>query len=167
MNSYLSYLLTATKLVLSEKRYLAFFSLFAFGFLAFLIYIPVTSIPGNDFAFQLSIFTPKDYFLLVSLSFLTSLSFSLNIFAILREFNARNSATLVAQGGGGSLSGLIGSIFGTASCSACVGSIFGFLGAGGVLFLIKYRNFVTIAAIVLMLIGLYYTSKRVLGICNV
>lgn len=167
MSSYFSYLFTATKLVLSEKRYLALFILFTIGFLAFLVYIPVTSVPGNDLVFQLSIYTFKDYFLLITLSLLTSLSFSLNIFAILRDFKARSSATLLAQGGGGSLSALIGTIFGTASCSSCVASLFGFLGVGGVLFLIKYKDIITFSAIALMLISLYYTSKRVLGICNI
>ncbi len=163
---FITYPVTAVKLVLSIKKYFVFFILFALFFFAFLIYIPVTSIPGNDLKFQLSILTIKDYFVLAGLSILASLSFTLNLFSSVRDFNLRNSGSYLIRGGG-SLSGLVASVFGTASCASCIGSVFGFLGTGGVFFLIKYKNPITWIASFIVLVSIYFSSKRVLGICNV
>lgn len=57
-------IILATKTVLREKRYLLIFLLFLPVIFFVFILIPVTVIPGNDFAFQLSIFAAKDYALL-------------------------------------------------------------------------------------------------------
>ncbi len=154
-------------MVLGDTRYLTAF-LFLIGFFVWLfLYIPVKNIPGNDFAFQLSIMSPKDFILLITLSSLTALSMVMNGYILKRQFSLRSSAGLIGQGGLGSFAGVIGSIFGTASCASCAVSLFGFLGVGSVFFLLQYRQVITIVAILLLIFSLYFTSKSVLGICTV
>lgn len=166
MKIYGFYLLSANKLVFSDKRYLFGFLAVAFAMFWLLLYIPIRAIPGNDLAFQLSILTPKDWFLFTVLPVLTALSIVMNIYILKNKGSAQDGAAMVGQGGTGFFSGIIASVFGTATCASCVATIFGFLGIGGVLFLLQYRTYITTVAIILLLISLYFTSKRVLNACE-
>lgn len=158
----------AVKAVFKEKKFLLSFIFLTFLSLWFFIYIPVKKIPGNTFLFQISIFTLVDWFLLVILSILTALSLVMNFFVIKNDLKKTYGSSTLRRGGFSVLSGIIGSIFGpTASCASCVGSIFGFLGVGGVFFLLQYRFYIVIVSIVFMLLSLYYTSLRILGVCNI
>ena len=166
MKQYQFYLLSANKLVFSDKRYLFGFFLAAFTMFWLLLYIPIRSVPGNDLAFQLSILTPKDWLLFTILPALTALSIMMNIYIFRHKKSAQDGVSMAGQGGTGFLSGIIASVFGTATCASCVATIFGFLGFSGVLFLLQYRTAITTGAIILMLISLYFTSKRVLNACE-
>ena len=160
--------LLAVKSTFEEKKIFALFTILATLALWFFIYIPVKKVPGNTFAFQISIFTLNDWFLLITLSTLTALTLSMNIFLIKNDLKNIASPSNMGRGGIGVMSGILGSIFGpTATCASCVGTIFGFLGVGGVFFLLKYRQTIIALSILIMLFTLYYTSKRVLGICNI
>lgn len=163
---YVNIYFIAVKHVLNSKSYLV--GLFSLTFVVFwlLIYIPVRTIPGNDFAFQLSILTANDHILLSALSLLTALSIIMNIYVLRHKPTVQTTLSLAGQGGGGIISGIIGSVFGTATCASCVVSILGFLGIGGVLFLLQYRTWITTASIILILVSLYFTSRKVLGICE-
>lgn len=160
-------IINAICMVLGNPRYLIIFLLLIGAFIWLFLYIPVKNIPGNDFAFQLSIMAPKDFVLLITLSTLTALSVVMNGYILKRQFSVRSGVGLVGQGGLGGFAGVIGSIFGTASCASCAISLFGFLGVGSVLFLLQYRQAITMVAILLLIISLYFTSKSVLGICTV
>lgn len=150
-----------------ERKILSlFFSLFL-AILYVIIYIPVKNVPGNTFRFQISLFTFGDWILLLTLSFLTSLSLVMNIFVIRNNLKSFRGLTTVGQGSFGIFSGLIGSLFGTASCASCVGSVLGFLGVGGILFLLKFRQIIVASSILIMIVTLYFTSKKVLGICKI
>ena len=166
MRQYQFYLLSANKLVFSNKRYLIGFFLTAFAMFWLLLYIPIRTIPGNDLAFQLSILTPKDWFLFTILPALTALSIVMNVYILKHKRSIQDSVSMAGKGGTGFLSGIVASVFGTATCASCVVSIFGFLGAGGVFFLLQYRTAITTGAIILLLISLYFTSKRVLNACE-
>lgn len=166
MRQYQFYLLSASKLVFSDKRYLFGFLVVTFAMFWLLLYIPIRTIPGNDLAFQISILTPKDWLLFTILPILTALSIVMNIYILKNKASARAGAVMAGQGGTGFFSGIIASVFGTATCASCVATIFGFLGVGGVLFLLQYRTYITAAAIILLLISLYFTSKRVLNACE-
>lgn len=166
MRNYAFYFLSANKLVFSDKRYLLGFLVVAFAMFWLLLYIPIRTVPGNDLAFQLSILTPKDWLLFAILPILTALSIVMNIYILKHKQSIQDGASMAGQGGTGFLSGIVASVFGTATCASCVASIFGFLGVGGVLFLLQYRTFITTAAIILLLISLYVTSKRVLNACE-
>lgn len=122
----------AIKVILRNKNYLAGFIVLSIAIFWLFIYIPVKNIPGNDFTFQLSIMTLQDKLLSGLLSVLVSLSLVMNVYAFRLQRSAKVGISMVGQGGGGLFSGVIGSIFGTATCAACVSSIFGFLGIDGV-----------------------------------
>lgn len=156
----------AVKIVLKDKKYLAAFLFLSAAIFWLFIYIPVRNIPGNDFAFQLSIMTFWDKILMGLLSILVALSILMNIYAFKLKRSAKVGISMVGQGGGGLFSGVVASVFGTATCTACVASIFGFLGTGGVLFLLEYRTQIVLISIVMLLISLYFTSAKVLGICK-
>ena len=165
---YIQLVILAVKNVFKEKSLLIFFGILNLAALWFFIYIPVRQITGNTFAFQTSIFTSKDWFLLISLSTLTSITLVMNIFAVGNDLKNMKYGSTLGRGSVGILSGIAGSIFGpTATCAACVGTIFGFLGVGGIFLLLKYRQAIVAFSILIMLFTLYYTSKRVLGICNI
>lgn len=160
------HLISANKLVFSDKRYFFGFLVTAFVMFWLLIYIPIRTIPGNDLKFQLSILTSKDWFLFTMLLALTSLSAVMNIYILNNKKSLQDGVAMAGQGGTGFISGVIASIFGTATCASCVTFFFGFLGFGGVLFLLKYRTLIATGSIILMLISLYFTSKRVLNACD-
>ena len=166
MKQYEFYLLSANKVVFNDKRYFLGFLAAAFVMFWLLLYIPIRTVPGNDLAFQLSILTPKDWFLFTILPALTALSVVMNSYIFRHKKSIQDGVSMVGQGGTGFFSGLIASVFGTATCASCVASIFGFLGFGGVLFLLQYRTYITTGAIILLLISLYFTSKRVLNACE-
>lgn len=172
------YFTLASKEIFNHPRYLWIFLGLALLFFWVLVYIPVRSIPGNDFLFQLSILTVKDWILFITLSVLTALSVVFNIYLLFLNkrrdsgsFAHKNKvkvgAALTVQGGTGILSGIVASLFGTATCAACISSLFGFLGFGGVLFLIEYRTPITVAAILLLLVSLHFTSQKVLRVCKI
>ena len=156
----------ALRLVLQDKRYLLAFILVSIAMFWLLLYIPIRAIPGNDFAFQLSILSPKNRLLFLGLSILTAVSVVFNIYLLAHKNLFKTTATLTLQGGGGILSGIMASIFGTASCSACIATVFGFLGFSGVLFLVAYRDLIAVGSAILLLISLYFTSQKVLGVCK-
>ncbi len=163
----ISQIITAIRMVLGDAKYLTVFFLLIGFFVWLFLYIPVRNIPGNDFAFQLSIMSARDIGLLIALSALTALSVVMNGYILRRQFSVRSGVGMVGQGGLGSFAGVIGSIFGTASCASCAVSLFGFLGVGSVFFLLQYRQVITVVAILLLIFSLYFTSKSVLGICTV
>ncbi len=166
MKQYGFYFLSAAKLIFADRKYFLGFLLVAFAMFWLLLYIPIRTIPGNDLFFQISILTPKDWFLLTILPTLTALSVVMNVYILRHKRSIQDGASMIGQGGTGFLSGVIASVFGAATCATCVASIFGFLGFGGVLFLLQYRTYITTVAIILVLISLYFTSKRALNACE-
>ncbi|MBI4114484.1 MAG: hypothetical protein HY445_01425 [Candidatus Niyogibacteria bacterium] len=161
----MSDLITATKTVLRERNYLALFLLlFPVIFFVFIL-IPVVAIPGNDFVFQLSIFAPKDYALLTILAPLVSLVITMNIFIFRRNKSIKDNLKSAGVGAAGSYSGIIATVFATASCSSCVAVLFGFLGTGAVFFAVENRWLFVTLAIGLMLVSLYFSAKKINKVC--
>lgn len=158
----------ALKTLFEKKNFFVFFVPPTFLALWFFIYIPVKKVPGNSFGFQISLFSLSDWLLLILLSVLTSINFLMNIFVVEREIKKSLSTASLGRGSVGVIFGALGSIFGpTASGASCVGSIFGFLGVTGILFLLKYRQVIVVGSILIMILTLYQTSKKFLGICGV
>ena len=158
----------AVKNVFKEKKLFITFGVLVTASLWFFIYIPVTQIPGNTYFFQISLFSYVDWSLLILLSSLTALSLTMNYFVIRNQIKRSLRVSTVGSGSFGLLSGVAGSLFGpSASCASCVSALFGFLGVGGVFFLLQYRQAIVLVSILIMLITLYHTSKKVLGICAI
>lgn len=159
-------LFTATKTVLTAKKYLlTFFALSPIVFFVFIL-IPVLAIPGNDFAFQLSIFAVKDYILLSVLAPLISLVITMQVFIFRRNKNIKENLKSAGVGAAGSYSGVIATVFATASCSSCVAVLFGFLGTGAVFFAVENRWLFVLLAIGLMLISLYFAARKITNVCT-
>ena len=157
---------TATKTVLTEKNYLPIFiTLFPIVFFFFIL-VPVSAIPGNDFAFQLSIFTLKDYAFLIILAPLISLVITMQIFIFRRNKNIKENLKSAGIGVAGGYSGIIATVFATASCSSCASVLFGFLGTGAVFFAVENRWLFVTLAIGLMLLSLYFAARKVNRICT-
>lgn len=159
-------MLTAAKAVLQERRYGAWLVVLTILFIAAYIFIPVWLTPGNSISFQLQLLGVKDYVLFVVLSFAAALLVVMQTY-IVRRSRARNSvAAAVGSGGAGVYSALFGGLLATAACSSCVAVLLGFLGAGGVLFVVNYRWYFIAGAIALVLVALYFTARRVNGLCE-
>lgn len=158
-------IILATETVLRERSYLLLFVLlFPVIFFIFTL-VPVVAIPGNDFAFQLSIFTPKDYALLTVLAPIISLVITMQIFIFRRNKNIKENLKSAGVGAAGGYSGIIATVFATASCSSCVAVLFGFLGTGAIFFAVENRWLFVTLAIGLMLVSLYFSAKKVNKVC--
>jgi hypothetical protein len=132
------------------------------------VLIPVRAIPGNDLKFQLSIFTLRDYAVLIALTLLIALSLTMQMYLFRRTKTSRKKTAALSggvTGVAGSFSGVLATVFATASCSSCAAALLGFLGSGAVLFLVENRWWMTLATTTLLLISLYVSAKKVLGVC--
>jgi len=141
----------ASKKVLKEK--LITFLLITIGMFAIFLLIPVISIPGNSIPFQFSIWKVKDYLVLIPMSLLISLLFTMQLYA----FKLKKAGKCVVGG----YSGVVAGVFGTASCASCVAAIFGFLGAGAVFTLIQYQWYVVSIALALVLVSLFLAARDI------
>jgi hypothetical protein len=158
--------LLALREVFAHSKYKLYFLGLSLAIFLILILLPVLSIPGNSFGFQLSIMKQSEIILFVILSILTALSIVFHIY-ILRHIKSKKvGISLVGQSGLGIFSGLIGSLFGAASCASCLTFVFGLLGVSGVVFLLDYKTPITYGAIIILIISLYFTSQKVLGVCT-
>lgn len=166
MLHYFQTIFSATKVVLHEKMYRYFTIPTAVIFFAFFLAIPIVAIPSNTLELQLSLLTATDYVTLTALAILGSLFLLMNIYAYKQSKQNKAQLGVMAESGFGGVSATFASIFGAASCPMCVASLFGFLGFGAVGFLVRYQVWVFVASLFLMLIPLYLTSKKVVGICN-
>jgi len=156
----------AIKTVFSKKIYLlGFLALVPLIFL-FFVYIPVKTIPGNSLNFQLYIFTTRDYVLTTIFSILLSFFLVMQIFVIRNAMDRKSMLTSVTTGGVGGYIATIGAIFGTAACASCLFAILGFLGASTVFTLIQHQWYIVSGAILMLLVSIYFLSKKVNGICE-
>lgn len=158
---------SASRIVLSQgKAYKLFF--IGITLLMFFIFtiIPVVIVSGNTFSTQLSIFTIRDYLLLTFLSLLSALFITMQIYV----FRSTDKNTI--RGVSKSVSGGFGAIFagvaGTAFCASCLVPLFAFfgIGFGGVIFVLNYRFYFVIAVILLMLIAIYFTARKINNACT-
>lgn len=146
----------------SHKKYLLLTAIIAAIFYTLFILLPVFTVPGNDIAFQLSIYSPGDFVLMAFLALLVGLSTSLSIFSI-KHGTRRLSAVPVGNTALSGASGIFAAVAGTAACVSCLGwlfAIFG-LGIGSVFFVLKYQIYFLFGTLLLMFISLYFISKKV------
>lgn len=147
---------SASKEVLQNKKYFGLFLLLSVLMIAIYILIPVFAISGNDLLFQLSVFTIKDWLLIVPLSGLIGLMITMQVYGYKKKKSLN-----VGKGVVGSSSGIIAGLFGTAGCSSCLASLFGFLGVGNIFFLLEHQVYVVSISFVLIMVSLYFTSKKI------
>ena len=165
----MSGILIAIKRTLSDRRYLAGWVVITAVIFSALFLIQVKTVPGNSGAFQIAIFGWRDWTILAMIGILNALFITIEIyvFNLKREFNKLNGVgSGLITGGVGTSSGVLASIFSTASCSLCASAIFGFLGANSVVFLVNNRRYVVVGTLFLLLLSLYLSSKRFSETCK-
>ena len=160
-----THIIAASRALFREKVYCLL--LIPVGLVVFAIFvtIPAIAIPGNTLALQLSLYTLQSYLTLGVLSVLAALFVLMNVYAYRRAKAAKERLGVIAKGGVGGVLGTLASIFGAATCPMCVGALFSFLGFGTVGFLVQYQWWVFFAALAFMLLALYFTSRKVNGVC--
>lgn len=154
------------KEVLFKPFYLLFLILASAIFYSILIAFPAITIPGNSFKFQLSLMRLTDHLILTSLSLITGLNLTFHLYLFKRKrenFSPIKSATDSMLG---IFSGLVASVFGTATCGVCVATIFGYFGFGTVLFLLKWRLQIVTLALFLSLISLFFLGRKITDNCK-
>lgn len=166
MKSIVTYIIEASKITLSDRKLFAAFIILWGAFFALMFSIPLYTIPGNDFRLQMSIFKQKDYALLGILSLLSSLVMVIQWNIFRNKFNSTRNMGNAALGGLGIFSGIFSSIFASATCAMCLGALFSFLGFGTVFFMIENRWYILMGAILLLLLSLYFASRRLVGGCK-
>ena len=160
-------LIVATKTVLTQGRsYQVWFLVLMVVVYAIYILLPVWLIAGNSIAFQLSILTIRDYILFTFLSVAIALLITMQAFLFMQSKKSQEKVSAIGQGSIGASSALFGGLLATAACSSCIAVILGFLGAGSVFFVLENQLYVVIGAFMLVLVGLYFTIRRVNGYCE-
>lgn len=160
----------AIKIVLNNRKYLLSFIILGISILIILFQIQVVTTPGNSVSFQLKLYQLKDWFLLGMVSMVNSLFIVMQVYLYkLQKANAKNTNLLggIAVGSVGTSSGILTSIFGTATCSLCVSALFGFLGSNTVIFMVNNKDWITIGALFVLTISLILTSRRLTTTCEV
>jgi hypothetical protein len=149
------------KSVFSKKVNVLLFLMFSFLFFYLLIMIPVWTTPGNDFLFQLEL---MGSFVVVMLGCLALLNGLLVVkqYYIWRFLKVSSSGVL--SGAGGAFGALIVSVF---TCAACYSSIIAFAGLGVSTFFIKYRLWILLIALILVIFALKKSSEQIAGKCDV
>ena len=154
----------AIKKVLAKKHYKLWFAALTAIFIAAYIFVPVWLTPGNSLGFQLGLLSLRDYVLFIVLGACASLLVLMQVFLFLRKRSYRVSSA--AQGGVGVFGAFFGGLLATAACSSCIAAILGFLGAGSIFFILENQPYVVAGAIALVIIGLYFSARKVMGICE-
>ncbi|MBI2028218.1 MAG: hypothetical protein HYT07_01280 [Candidatus Levybacteria bacterium] len=154
--------------VFKERNYFLAFVLIAMVFFALFIFIPVFTIPGNDLGFQLSIYSQKDYVLMFLLAALVGLNLALQVYIFRKQREERRLTQSTGQLAVSGISGVFGAVVGTAACASCLAFFFGLigLGAGSVIFVLNNQIYFFVGAIILLLISLYFTARKVNGVCE-
>lgn len=154
------------KKVLINPAYLLFLIIVSAIFYLILIAFPAKTIPGNSFAFQLSLMRPSDHLLLAFLSLITGLNLTFHLYLFRRKRESFSPIRTASDSALGIFSGLVASVFGTATCGVCIATIFGYFGFGTVLFLLTWRLYIVGLAIFLSLISLYFLSRKITSVCK-
>jgi hypothetical protein len=157
----------ALRTVFSRAPYRAAFFGIALVLFTLMFSIPMSVIPGNDFAIQARILGLRDYALFFALATLISLIATVEIYLFIqnRSVNRRRILGNVAVGGAGFFLGIFSSVLGAATCAYCVSALLSFLGFGTVFFFIENRVLFTLSSIVLLLLSLYFLTKRLAAEC--
>jgi uncharacterized integral membrane protein len=127
-----------------------------------LIEIPVLTTPGNDFLFQIHILPPLMLALLIIISILNGLLFTMQIY-IHKRVTERKKAGLAAGAG----STLLSVISATVACSACYSAVVAAFGLGAVTFVGTYRIPITLFALAVSVFAITQAAKRINNNCEV
>lgn len=149
-----------TALVVSVLSFIFFFSFF--------ILLPVLTITGNTLDYQLSLLEWKDYLIMVLFAVLASLNVTLQSHNFRSQQCASKIPKSFVRSIGSGVVGIFGGILGTMKCVSCFAVLLGFLGVGSgvVFFIVKNQSVFLGAAIILLIVSLYFEVRKVNGVCS-
>jgi len=160
-------MIKASKALMSERTsFLIFLGLTVVTFLVLAV-APVLLIPGNSIGFQASLYKGTDWFLLILISPLNALLILMQVKVFKISKQQKDKLKAAGSAGVTGYSAVVASLLATASCASCVAGLFGFLGVGGVLFITEYRWIFVLAALLVILIALFFTSRRYNNNCMI
>ena len=150
------------KTIFKNKNYLyLLLILTALSFALYLI-VPVYTIPGNDLLFWLKIMPWWGYPVLVLFSIALGLLFTMKIY----EFRHSHSMLDKASDAGSIIAVIFAGLYTTAACAACISTFFAFIGAGGALFLNKYRDIALSLSVLITIFAIYFTARKINSKCD-
>ncbi|TSC68310.1 MAG: hypothetical protein G01um101466_494 [Parcubacteria group bacterium Gr01-1014_66] len=164
MKNFLTIFWLGIKELFKNSNYVTLFVIISLLMLGLFVLMPVWTVSGNTLAYQLKIFTPRDYAVLVLLSGLSALFITMQVFVMkLRKKVAGLGGTV-----GGGLGALFAGIMGTAFCASCLAPLFAFfgIGFGGVVFVLNYRWYFVVGITLLMLTAIYLTTRKINKVCT-
>lgn len=147
-----------------NQNYTLLFLITLLIFFALFTLIPVWTVSGNTIATQLTIFTTRDYIVLILLSCLSSLFITMQTYGMRQQKKIGGTGTAAAGGIGALFAGIAGTAF-CASCLAPLFAIFG-IGFGGTLFVLEYRWYFVVVITLIILVAIYLTARRISRVCN-
>lgn len=163
------HIIIAIKKVFSDRRYSSASVLIAAVIFSILFLVQVKTIPGNSVHFQVALFGWKDWLILASISILNALFITIEIYIFNLKHLTRKltgAGARLVSGGVGTSSGVLASIFGTATCGLCVSALFSFLGANTIVYLVEKRGYIVAGSLFLLVLSLYLSSKRFSQTCD-
>jgi len=148
----------------SPRRCTAFYALSVLIFLLLML-IPVWSTPGNDLLFQLEITEGPVMLLMILLSLGNAL-------LLVMQYHVRHAGNFggVAERTkeGVTFVGIFtSSLTATVACAACYSSFLSILGLGGAAFVVEYRLWFSLLAILITAYALHHSSRKVNHGCEV
>ena len=146
--------------------YVFMFFFFVIAFIFFFIELQVLLTPEPDnISLYFKIWQTNDWLIVSILSVLISLNLIFFIYSIkIKSPELKSTSTGII----GALSGIFSAILATAWCASCLAVLFSILGISfstGILF-VKYKFLVLIISLILLLISLYFQSKRIMEKCQ-
>jgi protein-S-isoprenylcysteine O-methyltransferase Ste14 len=157
-----------TKNALATKRDITLLALLSMIFFAGMFALPVYNVPGNSFLFQATIYHWTEYLMLILLSLLSALSLALQWTAFrAKRVSGKETARQTLLGGGGIVTGIISSLFVSASCATCLGALFSFIGFNTLIFLAVHRWYILGGALALILVSIYFAARKINRGCEV
>lgn len=157
------------KNTLTSRQGVAFFVLVYVIFFGGMFTLPVYNVPGNSFLFQATIYNWTEYSILILLSLLSALSVMLQ-WAAFRTNDASRGQETTKQtllGGSGIITGVVSSLFASASCATCLGALFSFMSFNTLIFLAAHRWYILGGAFALILVSIYFSARKINRGCEV
>lgn len=159
-----SYYSDVLKELFKKRGYYIIFCISSLIMLILYVFIPIYITPGNDLAFFIKITPWWGFLILICLSFLMGLLITMQFYILknLKKISFKESGS----GFMAWFSSIISGLFSSATCATCISFLFAFLGTGGILFLLKYRWYISGFGFVLVLISIHLSIKRIQNHCE-
>ena len=162
MSAYLSSVRTGIRRSLRPARRKGLFAAVTLLSFAALFSVPVWTIPGNTFAFQLSLTRWTNMAFLLILSSLVGLTVVLRLERRSCRACRPSLSGAIGQGGAGTLAA-VGGLFAAPLCPVCVSGVLGAFGvsAAASILLVEYHWYVVGAALAVAALSVTFMARQV------